>query len=376
MANLIKNPLIVVKPCDLPDGTAITNQSELAAMTSNGNYYLANNITISETWDYSTVFTGTLDGMGHTIMFAAGTTIGAGLFKYVSLGATIKNLNIISNTANDKWGSTRKSGDGYYQNSQAVAGLTASIFGREGNKTPITIQNVTVTANISSGADFNGLAMGGIVGEIRMARVNITNCAFNGSIISTGTHSNEGSGFGGIIGKLHGATYGITISRCVNNGTISGYQNVGGILGNSHNSGKNDFVSIQKCINTGDITSTNNVYAGGIVGVIKQNSNGVVDILNNINYGSVTANTEGATPAGICGAVTGGDISYDTIRYDVNYGEITSSGGTTSQYLGQGTATQDTNYDSSTDATTIVANLNGTNETYYIIVNGKVVIDG
>ena len=35
------------------DATAISSQADLAAMSSSGSYYLANDITISGTWDYS-----------------------------------------------------------------------------------------------------------------------------------------------------------------------------------------------------------------------------------------------------------------------------------------------------------------------------------
>ena len=67
------------------EATAITDAAGFAAMTENGNYYLANNITITTT--YSGTFKGTLDGNGKTV-----TTV-APLFKSVN-GATIENLTV------------------------------------------------------------------------------------------------------------------------------------------------------------------------------------------------------------------------------------------------------------------------------------------
>ena len=67
-----------------PVGTAVTNAAEFAAMTADGNYYLANDIEI--TASYAADFTGKLDGNGKTV------TVSAPLFK--NLKGEVKNLKI------------------------------------------------------------------------------------------------------------------------------------------------------------------------------------------------------------------------------------------------------------------------------------------
>ena len=52
--------------------TEITDQAGLAAMTADGNYILANDITITGDWSNDTFFKGTFDGDGHTITYAEG----------------------------------------------------------------------------------------------------------------------------------------------------------------------------------------------------------------------------------------------------------------------------------------------------------------
>ena len=54
-----------------PEGTAISTEAEFLAMDPAGTYYLANDITVTET--YTTVFTGKFNGNGKTI--TAGTTL-------------------------------------------------------------------------------------------------------------------------------------------------------------------------------------------------------------------------------------------------------------------------------------------------------------
>ena len=272
------------------DGTAIANQSELAGMSATGNYYLANDITISSSWNYSSAaFTGTLDGKGHTITFADSTAVTGGLFQALGrwdAGATIKNLNIVYGSVT--WTSSRFNTN-HWAYSRCIGGVAGSVYSNNGL---VTIQNVTVIANISKSDDFNGFAIGGILGEVRQGTVNITNCAFNGSI--NGTNTNAKSGFGGIVGHIYDGKS-LTISKCVNNGSVTGSVNVGGILGGSIGAG-GTALTISQCVNRGNITCSSNAYAGGIVGYVKQNGSAVT-IQNNINYGNVTDNASSATPS-------------------------------------------------------------------------------
>lgn len=69
-----------------PSGIAINSESELLAMTPNGNYYLNKDITVTAT--YSSCFSGVLDGNGKKI------TIGNSGIRsvFAQVSGTVKNL--------------------------------------------------------------------------------------------------------------------------------------------------------------------------------------------------------------------------------------------------------------------------------------------
>ena len=334
---------IVTVSADEP--TLITDQEGILAMSATGNYKLANDITISGTWRNTTPFKGSLDGDGHTITFAEGATVVGGLFKQLNQGATIKNLNIVAgdgvtwNTVADAEGS----------GSPCVGGLAASAeagfvngSGKWGDTAfvtdpanVITIQNVTVTANIAisgaSGGD-DCVAAGGIIGEIGLISM-IKNCTFNGSI-SDGNRTNIDmnsyeSGYGGIIGVAIRNGGPIAITECVNNGSISGYGQVGGILGYSRAWGGGETglqsLVIQKCINNGAITclqteigtaaNPKRAGAGGIAGYVYVKNEAVANFQHNINYGNVSmAAEESKVEAGICGVIR----QKETVKFEGN----------------------------------------------------------
>ena len=334
---------IVTVSADEP--TLITDQEGILAMSATGNYKLANDITISGTWRNTTPFKGSLDGDGHTITFAEGAAVVGGLFKQLNQGATIKNLNIVAgdgvtwNTVADAEGS----------GSPCVGGLAASAeagfvngSGKWGDTAfvtdpanVITIQNVTVTANIAisgaSGGD-DCVAAGGIIGEIGLISM-IKNCTFNGSI-SDGNRTNIDmnsyeSGYGGIIGVAIRNGGPIAITECVNNGSISGYGQVGGILGYSRAWGGGETglqsLVIQKCINNGAITclqteigtaaNPKRAGAGGIAGYVYVKNEAVANFQHNINYGNVSmAAEESKVEAGICGVIR----QKETVKFEGN----------------------------------------------------------
>ena len=64
------------------EGTAINSAEDFKNMTADGKYYLAADITVSET--YAGTFTGTLDGNGKTV------TVSAPMFE--QMNGTVKNL--------------------------------------------------------------------------------------------------------------------------------------------------------------------------------------------------------------------------------------------------------------------------------------------
>ena len=152
---------------------AITDAAGFAAMAADGNYYLANDITIDATWNAgapadpapknNTPFTGTFDGNGKTV------TVSAPLFAY--LNGTVKNLTVVGSV----------NGNGDY-----IAPVACYSNGT------LTIENVYNKANVTNGTTSGGIFGYGATGAI----ATFTNCQNDGNVT-------EATGqVGGIIGYI------------------------------------------------------------------------------------------------------------------------------------------------------------------------------
>lgn len=274
-------------------GQAITNAAEFAAMTASGSYYLANDITIDAT--YTTVFTGVLDGRGHTVTTSVP--------MFADMSGTVKNLTVNGNIT---------VASGY---NGAVAKQTS------GNA---VYDSITVNANLSGGSSTGGLVGYGPSG----ASIVATRC------INNGNHSGT-SQVGGLVGYVQGLT--VAIDECINYGNISSTSYSGGIICRF---GKNASTmsyrcNITNCINYGDVTSTNTRAAG-----VLAYSVGDITISGCINYGHIynTGNIVDFSAGGIYGegssTYTSGTTTVNAknsiaIRDCYNYGKIeaTSSAG-------------------------------------------------
>ena len=275
-----------------PEGTAITNAAEFAAMTADGTYYLANDITIDATWNAgaavsatykeNTAFTGTLDGNGKTI------TTTAALFA--NLKGTVKNLIV--------------------EGAIDAGALHGSNIAMWSNGT-ITVENVWTKANITNGNTCGGILGYGATG----AALTVTNCRNDADITCTNQ-------VGGIVGYVQ--DYTVNITNCVNNGNLNTANYGAGIIGRF---GRDAAVApksvaiITDCINYGSVTGAQGQTAG-ILGYLI----GDVTITGCVNYGHISnANaSKAATAAGIFGA-TG--TKADTCIYIdscVNFGKISS----------------------------------------------------
>lgn len=120
-------------------------------------------------------------------------------------------------------------------------------------------------------------------------------------------------GAGGIVGQLSG-TEG-SVRNCRSDVTITGGQNVGGIVGYVSSGYSTATKSITGCVNTGRITSTSN-NAGGIVGYIS----GQVTVDSCYNRGTVTGG--GWRAGGITAYL---DSSYAAIRNCYTTGAVKGS---------------------------------------------------
>ena len=329
------------------EATLITDQAGLANLSATGDYKLANDITITGEWSNDVMFYGSLDGDGHTVTFADGAVINGGLFKQLREGSSIKNLNIVAGNVTWKAGGALQ-GIG----TSCMGALTASIQAGDGKYNEIgvitsvanrvSIKNVHVTADFDGNIDStsDNLAIGGLVGDLGLICL-IENCSYTGTVndIARGGLDMQAytSGCGGIVGVAVRNCGPIAISECVNNGNISGYGQIGGILGYCRGWGGGETapmsLMIQKCVNNGKVTckqtdmgddsTIKRAGVGGIAGFVYTKNGAEISFLNNINYGEVnsSADDNAKIEAGICGVIRqkntvtfAGNINFDETK--------------------------------------------------------------
>ncbi len=274
-----------------PEGTAITDAAGFAAMTADGKYYLANDITLDATWNAgaavsstykeNTAFTGTLDGNGKTI------TTTAPLFA--NLQGTVKNLTVVG--AID------------------AATLNCGVVTMWTNGT-LTVENVLNKATITNGTTVGGILGYGATGTV----ATFTNCQNDADLVAT-------SQIGGIAGYIQDDS--VVITNCVNNGNITTDNYGAGIIGRfgrDKASAPDSIATITGCVNNGKVVSAKG-QSGGILGYLV----GKTVITDCVNYGEIVNNT--LSSGGILGA-TGktADTCAITIDSCVNYGKIVAPG--------------------------------------------------
>ena len=243
------------------EATPITNATEFLAMSETGNYYLANNIIITET--YANVFSGTLDGRGNAII----TTVP--VFSNVG-GGVIKNLTVSGSVT-------------------AASGVAIQATGS------VIFENVTSSVTINHTTDVSQSGIGGIVAkavksdalDTSAEELVFINCTNSGNITATTSAANH---MGGIIGYPDSVPS-LKIINCKNTGTLTanGDCEVGGIAGRINKSIVN--LTIENCINEGaitmDITTESARYAAGIVAWIYNIAD--YNVTNCLNSGTVTS---------------------------------------------------------------------------------------
>ena len=194
---------------------------------------------------------------------------GRGMFQgtYDGQGYTISNMTI--KPADGKWKS-------------------CAMFGLTMNGTCLKNIYMDSTCKIVAPTTFEGNDNRGI-GSISAwlhVKASIVNCYSAATIQVNHTHNNIGVA-GGIVGKAtSAASFGDTqINNCTFAGRIEAptYTRMGGILGRN----ESNYISITSCVNEGTINGLSHI--GGVVGGVI----GVATITNCINNGSPKANTTG-----------------------------------------------------------------------------------
>ena len=265
----------------------VNNVYDLQNMQNNlaGSYALGGNIDASATagWNggagfvpvgdsFGSTFTGTLNGLGHTIstltINQAGAPAFVGLFGLLGTGATVENLGLLNFSIK---------GVGYDGSTTGAVGTIAGL--NDGG----TVTAIYSTGSVSS----TGSYAGGLVGWNEVG--SISDSWSYASVSASGSYA------GGITGANEGSVSSTTFGGAV---VSNGQYDVGGITG--YNSG-----TIQDVYSTGSVTSSAQ-FVGGVVGL---NVGTVSDV-----YGTaVVSGNAAGTIAG--GNGTGGTITngyYDT----------------------------------------------------------------
>ncbi|WP_309916018.1 MBG domain-containing protein [Xanthomonas sp. 1678] len=263
----------------------------------------------------SKMFTGTFDGLGHTI---SGLTINrpgsnnVGLFGYTYTTTTIRNIGLLGVSIQGQSNVGGLVGYNYGTISQAYA--TGAINGNPGG------------ADVGSGG---GADIGGLVGyndsSGRISQVYassaVSGVATVGGLIgynnhgsisqayATGTVSSSGGEVGGLIGINDGGP----ISQAYATGTVSGSKDVGGLVG------YNISGAINQAYATGAVSGSN--YVGGLVG------NNVSGTTISQVYATGAVSGTGSNVGGLVGFNNAGTITNSYWDTETT-GQSTSSGGT------------------------------------------------
>ena len=288
------------------------------------NAVVMNDITVADSFagigTSAAKYAGTFDGQGYTLTLNMNTAGNAGLFLYAD-GADIRNVTvtgIITSTST----------------SSGIAGLVAYV-----HNSATTIENCVNKANVT-GAGY----VGGIVGKTYYSPLTISGCVNEGTITASGKYAggiaaylygeenntvtgciNRGDVFstGYDVGGIAGYAKYFDITKCGNEGSVSGQYDVGGIVGNA-DSANNE---IDSCYNLGAITATDsasNKGVGGIAGLCLAN------VKNVYNLGAISSTRESAAATfgtgGIIGTIGSHYVTTNGITNAWNAGTVTGSG--------------------------------------------------
>lgn len=263
-------------------GEPVSSQEEFLAMKADGNYYLANDISLSS--GYASQFFGTLNGNGHAV------TTNTPMFD--NLSGTVKNLTIQGNIST----------------SDGKIGALA----RDGSR--LTCINVKNRADISVTGKYYA---GGLVGYATVWATFI-DCE-NYANINSAYHA------AGIVCRTTGE---LTLSNCKNHGSITAAPPTtsyyaGGMVAKSSGS-----VMMQNCYNSGAVT-TSAKYIGGLGGYLDA-SNVMKTVISCENSGIITCSDKNTQELSCMGGIVGymkGGKSYCAYSYCKNSGDIISNAG-------------------------------------------------
>lgn len=326
-------------------------------MKADGNYKLIADISFDDQFctymdaaGDPTTFSGTLDGMGHTLTFPSELENSSALFD--TLSGTVKNLNVgteaapvtVSFTAEEELNAgvlfSALEGEVVLSNvhlwaaldlSKAIANTNAGGFTGQvaAGATSVLVEDCSMNGKIYCTHASNkavGQSIGGFFGivkpetETEVTLKNSVNKAAVSTNLRQASNKKVYPGVAGFIGSVTTDTTTLAIDNCVNAGNISAtklsysssYHNgLGGFIGNAHDAKS---ITITNCVNKGAVNTVGN-SAGGFVGYAEA-STCQWSINGCINYGDVEGHRLGGIVALISGA------SSCDIKNCYNYGKI------------------------------------------------------
>lgn len=254
-------------------------------------------------------YRGSLDGQGHTVSGLYISKAGSGYAGLIGLaygGTKVSNLTVRGEIALADVGKV------------SVGGVAADVSAGEFENCVSDVK-ITITGLTNSNAN-----LGGFTGVA--SATSFTDCRFEGRITCQYTGSGYlGRGYssysGGALGGFIGLVKYTTLERCVNSGdvTVNKASGVGGIAGRIYASG-DDETRLHECLNTGHISNDVNFVigtgewpAGGIGGIV-----GVTDGMGGSLLIDTCYNTGVISGGIIAGGILGGESG--------SYGKTTSTG--------------------------------------------------
>jgi hypothetical protein len=273
-----------------------------------GHYALGSNIDANATKNWngtagfapigtSTPFTGTFDGLGHTIsnLMINLTTLNVGLFGDTGAGAAIRNVGLIGGSVTGGAGTGGLVGNngigvpisGSY-NTGSVSGA-AGTGGLVGSSTTGAITDSYATGSVSGAA-----GTGGLVGSN-------TDGAISNSYSTGNVDGHGGAGVGGLVGS---STSGAISNSYATGSVVHGAAGTGGLIG-SNTSGP-----ISDSYATGNVDGAGGAGVGGLIG---SNTSGAIS--KSYATGSVIG---AAGTGGLIGSNTSGPISDSYATGNVN----------------------------------------------------------
>ena len=231
--------------------------------------------------------------------------------------------------------------------SHTISNLGAPLFFRTGSG--LIVKDLTLAGTLTAPTDNNEAAF---IGYFRGENFTLTNLTSKTDITLEGTNN-----VAGILGYCYITGMG-TLTNCVNEGTITAAQNVGGIIGQHGYSSADMHIKFFSCANKGNINASGD-HTGGIIGY-NQSRTDYTDTYNTGNITSTAAQVGGITGQAVrgwqyfirchnTGAISGasqvggifgdyyraGSLAYTTLIECYNEGAVTATGDNVGGLIGR-----------------------------------------